>query len=94
MAEEIKPKSKMWIVGANLGVMLLYAMICYAQGSSGLVAMWVIMIAHVAISFIVGIGAAIMSKSSIVLPWILSSILILLIGLSTCFMAVSGLGHM
>lgn len=90
-----KPKPNMWIVGINLLVMLFYAALCNIEGNNGIIVMWFIMIGHVGVCFLVGIIAAVMPEyRKNTLPWILSAIMILIIGLSTCYMAVSGIGHM
>jgi uncharacterized membrane protein YczE len=95
MSEDIKPKPNMWIMGVNIIVLVLYATLCYAQGDNEIIAMWLAMLAQVVICFIIGIITALIPEyRANALPWILSSVVVLLIGLSTCYMATSNMGHM
>ncbi|EHQ29411.1 hypothetical protein [Mucilaginibacter paludis] len=94
---EVKEKStkpNMWIVGINLLGMLFYAALCNIPGSNGIIVMWLVMIGHVAVCFLVGIISAIMPEyRKNAMPWVLSAVLILIIGLSTCYLAVGNMGQ-
>ena len=79
---EAKPSTNMQLVGINLGVLAGYTVICVAAGGGGLMLDAFIIAGHVIIC--IGMAAAARRWA-----WLLSGLIVLVIGFSTCAGAIN-----
>lgn len=77
-----KPTTGMRLVGINLGVLVGYTVICAVAGDSGLILDAFIIAIHVIIC--IGMAAAARRWA-----WLLSGLIVLIIGFSTCVGVIS-----
>ena len=72
------------ILAVNMVILAFYTLIAYAPNGGGALSDAFFVAGHVAICFIVGIGAAIASNNDVARGFFLSAGLVLLIGFGTC----------
>ena len=72
------------ILAVNMVILAFYTLIAYSPNGGGALSDAFFVAGHVAICFIVGIGAAIASNNDVARGFFLSAGLVLLIGFGTC----------
>lgn len=73
------------ILMTNLGILALYTIFCFVfNKSEGLILDAFLIVGHVGICLLMGIIQSIISKGTSAKEWLLSALLVLLIGFGTC----------